>query len=289
MRLHYHSQLPEHRTMADDVTRYLASLTEPRRGRAAHWLSYWTQWYGHQRRADLTLGQVQAFFEFVRPKTLTREVWSASSKNKLRTYLLALWKFCDGTTAECPAKLVPQFAEPKPESRELPRATIEALLEAMPAGANQARLGLLYVTGMRPAEMAALRPESFELDAPVPCVWVETAKGGKDRMIPLPPRGVDYARQFLASGAIGTRPQNLRRDMRRAAKRAGVDVTKVTPYALRHTYAMNLRRAGAGDLDLADAMGHRSLQTTRRYAQATSARQVLVAARMWESAGLAEG
>jgi integrase len=269
-----------------DVTRYLESLPAVQRARAGHWLTYWVQWYGHARRDELTLGQVQAFFEFVRPKTDEGKVFSASSKNKLRSYLLSLWRFHDGPDHRCPVRLVPKFPEPEGELREVSKDAIEGILSSMEDTPNRARLGLLYVTGMRPAEMGTLAPESFDLEDTVPCVWVKTAKGGKDRMIPLPPRGVAYARDFLRHEAWAT-PQNLRRDMRRAAKRAGVDVTKVTPYALRHAYAMNLRRAGAGDLDLADAMGHRSLQTTRRYAQATSERQVMVAAKMWEKAGMA--
>lgn len=284
-------------TFAQDMDAYLESLADDRlrHDRAAQWLSYWRQWYGHQSRQDLTLQQVQAFFQHV--TTREGKPFSASSKNKLRTYAINVWRYHDGRRHECPVLDVPVFAEPQHETREIDPALVPRMLATMDDTPNRARLGLLWVTGCRPVELTYLREESFHLDDDVPYVSVRGAKGGKNRMVPLPAIGVQYARDFLRHRGWQV-ARNLFRDMQRAATRAGVRVfggerhpggrrkSLISPYVLRHTYAMQLRRSGADIEDIADGLGHKSLETTRRYAQAIPERQAAVTARMWGRIGV---
>ncbi len=282
-------------SFAQDIDAYLESLVDERKDRATQWLSYWRQWYGHERRADIALGQVQAFFQFVTTKD--GQPFSASSKNKLRTYAINVWRYHDGRRHECPCLDVPVFEEPKGEAREMRPEDILRILNAMGDTPNRARLGLMFVTGCRPIELTWLREDAFHLDEAVPYVSIKAAKGGKGRMVPLPEMGVQYAKDFLR--LRGWQHQtNLFRDMQRAAVRVGLTVDRgerhpggrrkvlISPYALRHTYAMQLRRSGAGLDDIADALGHRNLNTTRRYAQAIPERQVAVTSKMWERVGV---
>lgn len=283
-------------TFAQDIDAYLESLVDERHDRAEQWLSYWRQWYGHERRSDLTLQQVQAFFQHVTTKD--GQPFSASSKNKLRTYAISCWKYHDGRRHECPVLDVPVFGEPKGEARELRPDTIQAILGAMDDTPNRARLGILWVTGCRPIELTYLREEAWHLNEGVPYVSIRGAKGGASRMVPLPAIGVQYAKDFLRHWAW-RRSHNLFREMQRAATRLGLKVdtgerhpggrrkVAITPYALRHTYAMQLRRSGAGIEDIADALGHKSLETTRKYAQPIPEVQVAVAKKMWERVGMA--
>jgi integrase len=283
-------------TIRQAVTAYLGSLTGDRKLRADRALRYWVRWYGDVLRADLTLGMVQAFFEHVTP--LAGGTFSNATKNKMRVYLCNVWRYRDGRRHDCPALDMPMLPEEIRESREVTPAVALAILGAMSDSANRARLGLLFCTGMRPGELLRLRPASFHLDEPTPWVAIPTAKGGRPRIVVLPPLGVQYAEDFLRHAAWD-RIDNLMRDMQAAAKRAGVWTPPVgahpsgrkrhaiVPYALRHAYAMNLRRAGADISDIADALGHSSLSTTRRYAQAIPSRQAAMAAAMWEKAGMA--
>lgn len=283
-------------TLAEDIDTYLASLSGKRGEDAAQWLDYWKTWYGYLQRSELTLQQCQVFFQEVRPKTNPDGAFSASSKNKLRTYLINVWRYHDGRRHECPCLDVPLFAEPAPEAKELPPDVILSLLGQMQDTPSRAKLAMLFVTGCRPAELAWLRPESFDLDGDVPHVRIRGAKGGRSRMVPLPPMGVAYARDFLRHQAWQA-PGDLYDDMQRAAKQLGLTLytgehhpggrrkAVITPYALRHTYAMQLRRSGAGIDDIADQLGHATLQTTRRYAQSIPERQVVVTNRMWERMG----
>lgn len=49
------------------------------------------------------------------------------------------------------------------------------------------------------------------------------------------------------------------------AEKAGLDTSKVTPHALRHTFCTESLRAGAKLEDVQDLMGHSKIDTTRRY------------------------
>lgn len=284
-------------TLSQDCDLYLNSLSEVRRERAAQWLAYWRQWYGYKRRTDLTLQDCQAFFEHVRPKTNDAGSFSASSKNKLRTYLLAVWRYHDGKRHVCPCLDIPVYAEPKGRSRELAPEDTLRLLAAMHDGPHRARLALMFFTGCRPAELALLRPEHFVLDTAAPYVAFTTAKGGPNRIVTIPGVALPYVAAFVRHRAWQTR-SSLFVAMTRAAAKIGLTLTTgerhpggrrkfaVTPYSLRHAYAMNLRRSGAGIEDIADALGHSSLQTTRRYAQAIPEQQAALTNRMWDKAGL---
>jgi integrase len=282
-------------TIRAGVAAYLRSQHGARRRRAESYLRYWVQWYGDLQRSDLTLQQVQVFFEHVTP--MTGKAFSASSKNKLRTYLLNVWRYTDGKRHTCPALDVPLFPEPVRESSEITPEMALGILGAMSDSANRARLGLLFTTGMRPGELDLLRPASFHLEDETPWVAIPTAKGGRPRVVALPPLGVQYAEDFLRHAAWEGR-SNLMRDMQAAAKRAGYDVRPldthpcgrkrhaIKPYAFRHAYAMNMRRAGADIADIQDALGHASVTTSRKYAQAIPERQAAVAKAMWEKVGM---
>ena len=43
--------------------------------------------------------------------------YSPSSLNKLRTDLIAVWRYCDGSSARCPMRAVRKFQEPAPTPR----------------------------------------------------------------------------------------------------------------------------------------------------------------------------
>jgi integrase len=307
-RLHWqHSQIEQMRilttrrvtdpTFSQDIDVYLASVGEVRRERASQWLDYWRAWYGYKRRADLTLQDCQAFFEHIRPKTNSQGEFSASSKNKLRTYCLAVWRYHDGKRHACPLLDVPVLEEPKGRSRELsPDATLR-LLAAMPDGPHRAKLGLLFFTGCRPFELTTLRPDAFHIDGDHPYVAFVTAKGGPDRIVTIPDQALPYVAAFIRHQAWKTRG-SLFAAMTRTAAKIGLVLTTgerhpggrrkfaISPYSLRHAYAMNLRRSGAGIEDIADALGHSDLRTTRRYAQAIPERQAALTNAMWDKAGL---
>lgn len=281
-------------TLREDATVYLSSLRGEHQRLQQIWLAYWLDYVGHLARPDVTLAHCVEFFRTVTPKARQgrdQGEFSAASKNKLRSALIAVWRYHDGPKHACPASDIPRWIE-RPRPREISPDIIRAVLAEMRDTKARAQLGLMFATGCRPAELRLLQPDDFILLTDPPTVHITGAKGGKDRDVMLPPFGVQYARDFLRHEAW-TDTSGLVREMVAAAKRAGYnpwDTTthpsgkrrlRITPYALRHAYAMNLRRAGADLQDIADALGHRNIQTTLKYQDALPAKQVALAQKMW--------
>ena len=55
------------------------------------------------------------------------------------------------------------------------------------------------------------------------------------------------------------------RILQKVVKLAGIEEEWITPYCLRHSYGTHQRMSGTPLIDIADAMGHVSVDTTRIY------------------------
>lgn len=148
---------------------------------------------------------------------------------------------------------------------------------------DDAVLELLYGSGLRVAELCALR--SADLDLAAARVRV-TGKGGKQRLLPLSAPAVDALRRHIeahraAAGSGVTPPpaaapgddgplfRNQRgrplspRDVRRILDRRAPEPTH--PHALRHTFATHLLDGGADLRSVQELLGHSSVGTTQVY------------------------
>ena len=140
-------------------------------------------------------------------------------------------------------------------------------------------LELLYGSGLRVAELCALRPA--DLDLPQARVLV-TGKGGKQRLLPLSDPAVRAVQRYreaqlaAAEAGDGAEPagdtmlfRNQRgnplspRDVRRIVDRRAAEPTH--PHALRHTFATHLLDGGADLRSVQELLGHESLGTTQIY------------------------
>jgi integrase/recombinase XerC len=185
------------------------------------------------------------------------------------------------------------LSAPKGEAR-LPRVLhpdeLRSLLDeagsAGPEGARDLRdtalLELLYGSGLRVAEAAALDVDDLELAQGRVRVW---GKGGKQRVVPVSEPAADALRRWLADGrgelATDASPAaalflNLRgrrmtpRDARRVLDRRAVAPTH--PHALRHTFATHLLDGGADLRVVQELLGHADLATTQRYTHVSKER-----------------
>lgn len=180
------------------------------------------------------------------------------------------------------------LAAPKQE-QSLPRhLTVDdmvRLLEAPPADApaglrDRALLEVAYSCGLRVSELVGL--DWSDIDSTLELVRV-TGKGRKERIVPigrralqaldtyrgvipelcpLPP--VDRAAVFLnrRGGRLTTR--SVARFVDRYMIESGV-AGKISPHALRHSFATHLLNAGADLRAIQELLGHATLSTTQRY------------------------
>jgi len=70
-------------------------------------------------------------------------------------------------------------------------------------------------------------------------------------------------------------PSYVRSLLKRLAKQAGLDPSRVRPHGLRHTFASELARENVPLTVIQSALGHRSLLTTMSYIQAVAPEHVL--------------
>jgi integrase/recombinase XerD len=172
------------------------------------------------------------------------------------------------------------------EPRKLPvilsPEEVTRVLEAAPNLKARAALSVAYATGLRPAEVVALKIDDIDSDRMV--IRVEQGKGQKDRYAKLSPTLLrvlrHWYREAKARGKMlphgwlfpGLSPVNplSRRQLSRlfslAADAAGLD-KPVSLRSLRHAFATHLLEQGTDIRVIQVLLGHKKLETTALYSQ----------------------
>jgi integrase/recombinase XerC len=158
------------------------------------------------------------------------------------------------------------------------------LAAEMVAVGERALSEVLYGAGLRISEATGLDVPDIQRDGDTALVRVRQGKGRKDRLVPIGRKALDALDAFLVVrerflvargradepalflGVRGERldPRVFRRLLARRTERAGV--RRISPHALRHTFATHLLGEGADLRAIQDMLGHASLRTTERYA-----------------------
>ena len=145
------------------------------------------------------------------------------------------------------------------------------------AARDQAMILLLLDTGIRAAELAALRLRDYDRKAGQ--LTVLHGKGGKQRALYLGQAAQRALWRYLFARDTGDLSAPLLatvdggpldrvvlgRHLHRIGVRAGVP--DVGPHRFRHTFAINFLRNGGHLLALQDILGHSTLAMVRRYAR----------------------
>jgi integrase/recombinase XerC len=236
----------------------LAGVVEPDRIRADHVRNYLAQLlHGGSSRATVQrrLFAIKAFFRW-------REM-AAGTPNPVQT-----------------------MRSPKAEKR-LPQVLNEcdttALVEAAGGMNSRARLRdraileVLYSAGLRVSELTGL--DWRDIDEDLRMVMIRSAKGNKDRLVPLGEPAIDALRAWRAAmpaapstdhpvitNLRGSRltPRAVQNIVARRLVQAGIN-TPVSPHGLRHSFATHMLNAGADLRSIQEMLGHSSLTTTQRY------------------------
>jgi integrase/recombinase XerC len=163
---------------------------------------------------------------------------------------------------------------------------LEGSSQASPAEElrDQALFEALYGAGLRISEACNLDVGDVTADGAGARVNVRQGKGRKDRIVPLGGTAWRAIEAYLPLRAslLGERPPaphalfltrrgrrlGTREARRRLALREGqTGVKRVSPHALRHSFATHLLGEGADLRSIQEMLGHASLRTTQRYAQ----------------------
>ncbi len=247
----------------------------------------WAERVGLRSPADVQRTTIRRYLAFLATRGFARRT-IARRASALRRYFG--WARRVGVTTSDPTA---GLSAPRGEAR-LPRVLhpgeLRSLLdESAPGGADGGRdlrdtalLELLYGSGLRVAEAAALDVDDLDLARQRVRVW---GKGGKQRLVPLSDPAVDGLRRWLADGRpelateaspaaavfLNQRGRRLTpRDARRVLDRRAVAPTH--PHALRHTFATHLLDGGADLRAVQELLGHADLATTQRYTHVSKER-----------------
>jgi integrase/recombinase XerC len=153
----------------------------------------------------------------------------------------------------------------------------------MPAR-DRAILETLYSTGLRVSELVGLKVKDADLISQTVRV---IGKGRKERIVPIGSHSVKaihaYMKTLGPEGSSGEKPlfQNLRhgrltdRSVRRILNKYIIEASirqKISPHALRHSFATHLLDAGADLRSVQELLGHSNLATTQVYTHVTTER-----------------
>jgi len=190
----------------------------------------------------------------------------------------------------CPpllADVVPTFSERGHAPRcdvangEERRRLLSSFDRRTPVGRRDRAIAVCMAElGLRCVEVTRLRLSA--IDWKHASIVVPAAKGGRGRVLPLPPHVASVLRDYvqvrpvtdhdflfvgirtLAGRAVTTAVVSSA--VRRACKRCGLK--RAGTHRLRHAFATRLMRRGANLKEIADLLGHRLLKTTNIYTHA---------------------
>ena len=158
----------------------------------------------------------------------------------------------------------------------LSEAEIAVFLGGVKDLRNKALLSLLAYSGIRNAELCALRIQDLDLAGNV--VRVVRGKGQRAYIASIAGPCVEVLTRYLAirkgqpadllfltsRNKLALEPQDLRKIVRVAARNAGME-RRVHPHLFRHSLAMNLLGRGAHPMTIQKQLGHADIQTTMIY------------------------
>jgi integrase/recombinase XerC len=279
-------------TLAPEIRKFAAHLASERRG-SAHtskaYLKDLAQYTAYLAEAGVPLvpsspAAVRGFLA-----RASAECGATSLGRKLSA-LRSFYRFLvrEGLSPVNPARVVASPKRPRKLPDVLPEDEVAALVEA-PAGAvpielrDRAILELLYASGLRVSELAALDLEDLDLGEGLVRVL---GKRRKERVVPVGSVAREALRRWLASGrgalARGSAGGSARgalflnhrggrlstRSVARRLDRAVLAIglaRRVHPHVLRHCFATHLLGNGADLRAIQELLGHASLSTTQRY------------------------
>ncbi len=227
---------------------------------------------------------------------LSRQKFSKSTMARKLAALRSFFRYLlqEEVVDQNPAALAPTPKQDRYLPEHLYADEVENLLQApdeqTPLGQrDRTMLEILYATGTRVSELVAMDLDDMDLDAREIKV---IGKGNRERVVLMGERAVAALRRYIADG----RQQLLRRaqsqqqpavflnnsggrlSVRGVQLRVHKHVleaaasSRITPHALRHTFATHMLDGGADLRSIQTLLGHKSLSTVGIYTHVTTER-----------------
>ena len=265
----------------DLEARRLAPNTQRAYGRDLEELAAWATAAGIDDPRELDYRRLRGYAAALAGRGLER-----STVGRKLAAARGLFEFLrrTGSAAQNPAELLPNPKAGSRLPRVLDREGARRLLERIPAttpleARDRAMLELAYSSGLRCAELVALDLDSIDFDGETVRV---RGKGGKERIVPFgepaqravaryverfrPALVGDPGESALLISKSGRRlsPSDVTRRLGRWVEEAAI-AGRVSPHALRHSFATHMLEGGADLRSIQELLGHASISTTQIY------------------------
>ena len=171
---------------------------------------------------------------------------------------------------------IPRPKKPLLLPKVLGEDELEKLFKALENIKHKAMLFAAYSAGLRVSEIAALKIK--DIDSGRMQIFVEQAKGKKDRYVTLSPVLLDILRAYIKKYTPGPRvylfeseqtglaypTRTIQRVFQLAKAKSGIS-KNVGIHSLRHSFATHLLEKGTDIRYIKDILGHFDIKTTERY------------------------
>ena len=181
--------------------------------------------------------------------------------------------------------------ERRPEHNERTRFLSDDERERLLAACKSSTWPRLYplvllalTTGARKSELTGLRWADVDLERAV--AHVGRTKNGDPRVLPLVPSVIEELKRIEGGPTVLVFPSKRQEDKAFAFEPKWLEALKrarikgFTFHALRHSCASMLAQNGATLLEIADVLGHRQLQMTKRYSHLATAHKAALVQRV---------
>ena len=214
------------------------------------------------------------------PASVNRHLAALSS---LFTLAMKEWMWIDDT----PMRKISKLTEPRGRVRFLSDAERKSLLEACQESSNPLLYPLVVTalsTGARQGELLGIRWK--DVDFHMGLIRLENTKNNERRAVPLTSHALELLKEMASVRRIDTDSvfpfkggrHGLRSPWAKALKAAEIEDFHF--HDLRHTAASYLAMNGATLAEIAEVLGHKTLQMVKRYAHLTEQHTSRVVERM---------
>lgn len=298
---HFKTSAAKKHTVADVITRYLKQLEtqNPKR----HFdvkpkLMWWKEQIGHCTLADISKSTIAEKRDLLLTERLGKgkEKWTRSpaTANRYMTILSHVfavavneWELLESH----PMKKLAKLKEPRGRVRFLDDKERAKLLDACKESKHTGLYTIVVLalsTGARRGEITNLRWKDVDFKRKV--ITLHETKNGERRVLPLTGHALECMQKHQKIRRIDTdfvfpstdpaQVTNLQFYWYQALKKAGI--TDFRFHDLRHSAASYLAMNGASLAEIAEVLGHKTLQMVKRYAHLSEAHTSKVVASMNE-------
>lgn len=259
-------------------------------------LNWWRQSIGRNTLAEITpalisqqremLGQGKTAKDTLRSNATVNRYLAALSH--LFTIAVKEWGWLD----ENPLAKVNKLKEPRGRVRFLSDEERERLLKAAKESHSEYLYQIIVLclsTGARKMEIIGLRWKDVDLDRGI--ITLHETKNNERRVLPITSHALFLMKEHAKLRRIDTdlvfpsshnpkQPIDIRTPWETALKKAEINDFRF--HDLRHSAASYLAMNGASMAEIAEVLGHKTLQMVKRYAHLSEAHTAKVVARMNE-------